>query len=178
MGKIIFILGGARSGKSTYALELAEKSGKKVAFIATCVPCDKEMKERIGLHRKKRPLHWQTFEEPLELPRVLKKSGGKFDVVIIDCLTLLISNLLSENLNDRTIEGRIAQVLKMLKSAKYKSIIVSNEVGLGIVPRGRLARRFRDLAGRVNQIVAQKADDVFFMFSGIPVRPKRKGRRE
>ena len=172
MGKIIFILGGARSGKSSYAVESAKRLGKKVAFIATCPPVDKEMKERIALHRKKRPFNWQTFEEPQNLPPLLKKISPQFNVIIIDCLTLFISNLLSEGLDDAVIEDRIRKLLGVLKQGKCKTIIVSNEVGLGIVPGNRLARRFRDLAGRINQLVTQKADDVFFMFSGLPSKIK------
>ena len=172
MDKIIFILGGARSGKSTYAVELAKKYDKKVAFIATCLPLDKEMRQRVELHKKKRPPYWKTFQEPNDLAALVKKINCKFNVIIIDCLTLLISNLLSGNLDDNAIEQIIDKLLKTLKMAKCKSIIVSNEVGLGIVPKNRLARRFRDLAGRINQLVAQKADVVFFMVAGIPRRIK------
>lgn len=172
MGKIIFIFGGARSGKSTHAAELAKKTGKRVAFIVTCLPMDREMKKRIELHKKKRPSHWQTFEEPKKLSALLKKIDSKFNVVIIDCFTLFISNLLSEGLNDNAIEDRINKILNVLKSAKYRSIIVANEVGLGIVPRNRLARRFRDLAGKINQLLTQKANSVFFMLSGLPLKVK------
>lgn len=172
MGKIIFILGGARSGKSNYALALANRLDKKVAFIATCSPLDEEMKKRIELHKKKRPFHWRTYEEPKNISFLLRKIGSTFDIVIIDCLTLFISNFLSEGFDDNVIRDRINRMLEILKSIKCKSIIISNEVGLSIVPRNRLGRRFRDLAGRVNQFVAQEANDVFFMFSGIPIKIK------
>ena len=114
-GKVTFILGGARSGKSNYAVELGKKLDKKVAFIATCLPLDREMKKRIALHKKKRPSHWQNFEEPKNISFLLKKKGSEFNVVIIDCLTLFISNLLSEGLDDNTIEDRISKILKILK---------------------------------------------------------------
>jgi len=172
MGKIILILGGARSGKSTYAIELAKGPDKKVAFIATCLPLDKEMKKRIEIHKRQRPSEWQTFEETKDISTLLKKIGSHFNVVIIDCLTLFISNLLSEGLDDKDIVGRVNNTLNLLKLKKCKSIIVSNEVGLGIVPRNKLARRFRDLAGKVNQMVAQKAENVFFMASGLPLKIK------
>ena len=172
MGKIIFILGGARSGKSTYAIELAKRLDKKVAFIATCMPLDGEMKKRIQLHKKKRPPHWQTFEETKDIASLTKKLDSRFNVVIIDCLTLFISNLLSEGLSDRAIEVRINKMLKALLFARHTSIIISNEVGLGIVPNNPLARRFRDLAGKINQMIAQKADEVFFMISGMPLKMK------
>jgi adenosylcobinamide kinase/adenosylcobinamide-phosphate guanylyltransferase len=172
VGKIIFILGGAKSGKSSYAIKLAKETNKRIAFVATCLPLDREMKRRIKLHKKKRPSGWQTFEEPTDLLPLLKKISSKFDVIIVDCLTLFISNLLLENINDRTIKNKIDRMLKILKPARCKSIMVANEVGLGIVPQNRLARNFRDLAGSINQIVARKADEVFFMCAGIPIKIK------
>ena len=172
MGKIIFILGGARSGKSSYAIRLAERLGRKVAFIATCLPLDKEMKRRIEIHKKNRPSHWQTFEGQKNILYLLKKLSSGFNIIIIDCLTLFISNLLLEGIDDNSIEDKINKMLDILKSIKCKSIIISNEVGLGIVPKNCLGRRFRDLAGRVNQIITQKADEVFFMISGLPLKIK------
>lgn len=171
MGKITFILGGARSGKSTYALKLAKKY-KKVAFIATCKPLDLEMRRRIKLHKKIRPAHWQTFEPTQDIPLLLKKISSKFEVIIIDCLTLLVSNLLLRGLKEGAVEEKIEEMLSMLKRLKSSSIIVSNEVGLGIVPKNKLARDFRDIAGRINQIVADKSGEVFFLVSGIPWRIK------
>lgn len=170
MGKITFILGGARSGKSQFAIKLARKKAKKVAFIATCQPKDLEMKKRIALHRKIRPTIWQTFEEPQDLTLLLKEIGSKFELIIIDCLTLWISNLLLKGVKASAIENKINKIMVALKAAKSQSIIVSNEVGLGIVPENRLARDFRDIAGRINQIVADKSSEVFFMVSGIPVK--------
>ncbi|MBU1853754.1 MAG: bifunctional adenosylcobinamide kinase/adenosylcobinamide-phosphate guanylyltransferase [Candidatus Omnitrophica bacterium] len=172
MGKIFFITGGARSGKSSFAMQIAKEKSGKVAFIATCLPLDKEMDERIKLHKKKRPSAWDTFEAPKDLTPLLKEIGLKFNIIVIDCLTLFISNLLSEGLSDNAIEAEISRILKILKSSKHSSIIVSNEVGLGIVPDNKLARRFRDLQGRVNQLVAEKSKEVFFMVSGLPWRIK------
>jgi len=177
MGKIIFILGGARSGKSSYAVKLA-KAGKKVAFIATCIPKDKDMQKRIELHKKHQPSNWHIFEEPNDIASLvrLKKVGSKFDIIVIDCLTLFVSNLLLQGLKGEFVEDKINEMVKSLKSAKYKSIIVSNEVGLGVHPRTELGRKFRDLAGRVNQMVAKKSDSVFFMISGLPLKVKGKKR--
>jgi len=172
MAKITFILGGARSGKSQFAIKLAKGKTKKVAFIATCLAKDLEMKRRIQLHKKLRPAHWQTFEEPKDIPALLEEIGSKFDLIIIDCLTLLVSNLLLEGLKGTAIEDRVKMMVTLLKKIKSQSIIVSNEVGLGIVPKNKLARDFRDIAGRVNQIVAEKSDSVFFMFTGMPLRIK------
>ncbi len=172
MGKITFILGGARSGKSQFAIKLAKEKARKVAFIAPCQPLDLEMKKRIMLHKKARPVHWQTFEEPRDIVSLLKKIGDKFELILIDCLTLFISNLLLENLKEAAIEDEVNQILSILKKIKPKSIIVSNEVGLGIIPENKLARDFRDIAGRMNQPIAAKSDEVFFMAAGIPLKIK------
>jgi adenosylcobinamide kinase/adenosylcobinamide-phosphate guanylyltransferase len=173
MGKITLILGGARSGKSRYALNLAKKeSRRKVAFLATCEPLDNEMRRRINSHQKSRPAHWQTFEAPGAISIALKKIAGRFDCVLIDCLTLFVSNLLLKKIKPRAIEDEVNKFLMLLKKKRAESIIVSNELGLGIVPANKLGRDFRDVAGRVNQMVASKADRVFFMVSGIPWRIK------
>jgi len=168
MAEITFIMGGARSGKSTYAVRLAKRHGRKVAFIATCRPLDKEMKKRIELHKAARPKNWQTFEEPEDAGLLLKKIDSKFDVVIIDCLTILISNLLLKGLKEKDIERRIKRIMK----SRTNVIIVSNEVGLGIVPDNKLARDFRDIAGKINQLVAEEAKEVFFMASGLALKIK------
>jgi len=173
MGRIIFILGGARSGKSTYALELAKKY-KKVAFIATCQGLDAEMKKRIRLHQKTRPKHWSTFEESNDLEPLLMKISKRFNCAIIDCLTLWVSNLILGEYKQGEIIKKVNALLSKLRSKRTKIIMVSNEVGLGIVPAHKLGRDFRDIAGKVNQLVAKEADEVFFMVSGIPWRIKCK----
>jgi len=170
MGKLILILGGARSGKSRFAVNLAKKYGGKVSFIATCLPKDLEMNSRIRIHKKARPSHWQTFEEPEDLPLLLKRIGAKSKVIIIDCLTLWVSNLLLKGFSENNIEGKINEILRSLSKIKAKFIVVSNEVGLGIVPKNKLARNFRDIAGKINQIVAGKSDNIFFMVAGIPLK--------
>lgn len=171
MAKITFILGGARSGKSSYALKLAGRSNQ-VAFIATCEGLDKEMKARIRLHKKSRPDHWKTFEEPKDIISALKNIGSSFQCAIIDCLTLLVSNLILAGHSKDSITDKITSMLTYLEKREIKVIIVSNEVGLGIVPQNKLSRDFRDIAGKINQIVAAKADKVIFMVSGIPVKIK------
>jgi adenosylcobinamide kinase/adenosylcobinamide-phosphate guanylyltransferase len=170
MAKITLILGGARSGKSSYALRLAKKSGGRVAFIATCAPLDKEMEERISLHKKSRPSYWQTFEEPKDIVLLLKNIGAKFDTILIDCLTLMVSNLMMTKKKEDIIEKKFKDILSALDKIKARVIIVSNEVGLGIVPSRKLGREFRDIAGRINQLVAAKADNVFFLIAGIPLK--------
>ncbi len=172
MGKIIFILGGARSGKSSKAVALAKEKDSSVAFIATCQTLDKEMDRRIDAHKKARPAGWETLECPKDILSALKESGSKFEVIIIDCLTLWLSNLLLEGVKEVAIEDQIKEIITMLKKIKGGSIIVSNEVGLGIVPDSALGRTFRDIAGRVNQIVAQEADEVIFMAAGLAVKLK------
>ena len=172
MGKIILILGGARSGKSTYCIQMAKNKKGRVAFIATCEPKDLEMKKRISIHRTTRPGHWTTFEEPINIAQRVKKTGSSFKTIIIDCLTLWITNLMMKNIDAVSIERETRRILKDLKKAKADSIIVTNEVGLGIVPANSLARDFRDIAGRVNQMVAGNSSEAYFMISGIPLRIK------
>ena len=178
MGKITLILGGARSGKSTQALNLA-KGIKKTAFIATCQGLDKEMKERILKHKVVRPRNWKTFEEAKELAKLLVRIDNSFDCIIVDCLTLLVSNLVLSGCKDEAIVDKIKAFLSELKKKKAKAIIVSNEVGLGIVPANKLARRFRDIAGKVNQLVAKESDEVLFIISGLPlvVKPSSRGNK-
>ncbi len=176
MGKIVLILGGARSGKSTYALELAKRH-KRVALVATCQALDKEMAERIRKHRLLRPKSWTTFEEPKDLAPLLQKIGDGFDCVLIDCLTLLVSNLILSRHNEETILKKVEEVLRILKKKKAQIIMVSNEVGLGLVPTHKLGRAFRDIAGKVNQMVARQANAVFFIISGIPAKIKGGNKR-
>ncbi|MDD5432093.1 MAG: bifunctional adenosylcobinamide kinase/adenosylcobinamide-phosphate guanylyltransferase [Candidatus Omnitrophica bacterium] len=166
MSKIILILGGARSGKSSYAVSLAKKF-KKIAFVATCEGLDREMRKRIELHKKDRPKNWKTYEEPRNVSEAIKKIDNSFDCILIDCLTLLVSNLVLNKFNQEKIIKAIQEMLVDLKKKKATVIIVSNEVGLGIVPATKLGREFRDIAGRVNQVVAKEADKVFFTVSGI-----------
>lgn len=175
MGKITFVLGGTRSGKSSYAVKSAVGLSEKVAYVATCVPYDDEMHERVRLHKQERPSHWITVEEPLNLVPKLKEIDLQVDVMIFDCLTLFVTNLLMENLEENDIKERVSQVMQALKEVKYDSFIVSNEVGLGIVPEHALGRKFRDIAGRANQVVAEHADNVVFVVSGIPMQVKGAG---
>ncbi len=168
MGEIIFVLGGARSGKSKYAVELAKKF-KKAAFIATALAGDEEMKKRIKLHRIARPQHWKLIEEEKNIVSVLNKVQNKYEIILIDCLGLWISNLLVDNLKDADIEKKINKLINSLSKSKLNIILVSNEVGSCIVPYNPLARRFQDLVGLANQKIAEKADKVIYMQAGIPI---------
>jgi adenosylcobinamide kinase/adenosylcobinamide-phosphate guanylyltransferase len=173
MAKVIFILGAARSGKSNYAIKLAKSSKKKrVVFVATAQAGDKEMKRRILLHKKARPHFWKTLEEPINLAELIEKNASNFDVLILDCITLFVSNLLLRKYKEENVIAEIHKILTTLRTSKANSIIVSNEVGLGIVPANLLARNFRDISGKINQIISRYSDKVFFMVAGLPLKIK------
>lgn len=173
MAKVILVLGGARSGKSGFAMRLAEGSGvRNVAFIATGQGLDAEMRRRIVKHKAQRPGHWRTFEEPRKIAALVKKIAGKHDFIIIDCLTLFVSNHLLKRGTETTILKELNAAIAAVRKTSATCVIVSNEVGLGIVPENKLARDFRDVAGRVNQAAAAAADEAFFTVSGIPWRIK------
>jgi len=176
MSQTIFITGGARSGKSRFAEQLAVTYGAPLGYLATAQLLDDEMGQRIQKHQLRRGDGWQTVEEPLQLAQTLAAIDGRFKVILLDCLTLWLSNLLlQEELSDGT-EERIVEEMRQLaatlKSMTTPVIIVSNEVGMGIVPENRLARIFRDIAGRANQIIAATADEAWLVASGIPLRLK------
>lgn len=169
MKEVILISGGARSGKSNYTVELAKHRGTRVAFVATGAPCDAEMTKRIERHRVSRPSHWTLIEEGKDVAAILPALKDKYDVVVIDCLGLLISNLLADNLDDEEIETRIGELGHAIRTMDGTTIVVANEVGSGIVPMHALARRFRDLLGLSSQMLARQADKVIIMHMGIPV---------
>ncbi|MFA6217097.1 MAG: bifunctional adenosylcobinamide kinase/adenosylcobinamide-phosphate guanylyltransferase [Candidatus Omnitrophota bacterium] len=171
MGKITFILGGARSGKSSHALKLAKRF-TRVAYIATAQAKDQEMKQRIKLHKQSRPSAWKTFEECLDPEKIIKAKDFNFECVIIDCLTLLVSNLMLTGIKNNTIQKKMSSLAAALKKLNSQAILVSNEVGLGIVPANKLARAFRDTAGLINQLIAQESDTVIFMVSAQPLKVK------
>ena len=173
MNNVIFVIGGCRSGKSKHALQIAEDmpGGRKI-YMATCVPQDDEMKQRVVKHQSERSENWTTVEAPLLLPESILEHSTKADVVLVDCLTLWLSNLLMETIDDAKLEGMISQLTDALKNAACPIILVSNEVGTGIVPENKLARQYRDLIGLVNQSVAQTANKVFWVVAGIPVTVK------
>ncbi len=170
MKEIIFVTGGCRSGKSNHALAFAEQvKGKNKFFFATCIPHDDEMKYRVKRHQDERGSEWQTVETPLNLPEAINETNWKADVILVDCLTLWISNLLMENESMEAALSHVDQLVRSLEKASCRIILVSNEVGSGIVPENKLARLYRDIVGMANQRVAQCADRVIFTVSGIPV---------
>ena len=175
MKDICLVIGGCRSGKSGYALELAEKiNAPRQVFVATGRPEDDEMKQRIEKHRRERSDRWLTIEEPLELPEAIATQASPDTAVLVDCLTLWVSNLMLHYADHRPDEmtARCDRLAGVLGSAQGHLFLVSNEVGSGIVPEKRLARMFRDTAGFVNQQVAAVASSVVWMVAGIPVKIK------
>lgn len=173
MAKLTLILGGARSGKSACAVELA-KQYRNVTYVATAGVLDDEMRERVELHKKLRPASWKVVESPTNVADIVE--GLEADMILIDCLTLYVTNLLLNDSNndakEEYITGEIEQLCSVSKKAGAHIIMVSNEVGLGIVPADPLGRKFRDIAGRVNQIVASRSDEVYFVTAGIPRKLK------
>jgi len=174
--RLIFILGGARSGKSVYALKLAESIVGKRLYLATAEALDDEMAERIKKHKRGRGNNWTTIEKPVKIADVIAKDK-KHDVILLDCITIWLSNLITnsaskiENQKSK-IENYINSLVSACKKTKANIIVVSNEVGLGIVPDNPLARQFRDISGYANQRIAEAADEVYFVVSGIGVKVK------
>ena len=174
MKKIVFFLGGCRSGKSKLALELCDSLPvDRRIFLATCIPRDDEMKKRVARHQDERSRKWQTVEAPINLPKTIADYSRRADVILVDCLTLWISNLLMDNGDDDQVAAQVSSLIQSLSSAECPVVLVSNEVGAGIVPEYEISRRFRDLVGSANQAVAAKADRVVWCVAGIPVEIKR-----
>ena len=186
MGRLILILGGARSGKSGFAQQLAQacsdEEHRPVVYIATAEAGDEHMRQRIERHRRGRPSGWETVEAPQNVVAAIEAAGDSAAAIIVDCLTLWISNLLlagGEEFNEAQAASREEAILDEVEAltpatrkAKCQVIVVSNEVGMGIVPLTRLGRIFRDIAGRANQALAQAADEVYVMWAGLPQRIK------
>lgn len=164
--RITLLLGGARSGKSRLAEQLAEKRSGRLVYIATAEAWDDEMKARIAEHRSRRGDRWHSLEAPIAVAEVLRALPPDTGAVLVDCLTLWLSNLMHAG---RDIAAETAGLLTALTAVGFPVLLVSNEVGLGIVPDNRLARDFRDAQGRLNQAVAQAADHAIFMAAGLPL---------
>ncbi len=177
--KLILITGGVRSGKSSFAETLAGNLGQKIAFIATAQSLDKEMENRIAQHRANRPIHWKTYEEPYRVTQVIQKVEQKTEVILIDCLTLLVSNLMQDyqegvsnkSLADNII-GEIGEIVRESLKCSATVIIVSNEVGLGLVPANPMGRFYRDILGKANQMIASQSDWVYLLVASIPMQIK------
>lgn len=181
---MIVVTGGARSGKSSFAEKKAQEFGKGVLYIATAIAYDEEMKERILKHREQRPAEWATLEAYSNLNEHIKNSSAEIDCILLDCVTIMVTNLLFQFMGETKIEEAdfegmeksiVLEILNTVEAAKDRKkqiIFVTNEIGMGIVPDNLLSRRFRDIAGRVNQLLTKSADEVFFLVSGIPIKIK------
>ncbi len=165
--KKILILGGARSGKSHYAETLAMKSNKEVIYLATAKVLDNEISERVKQHRLDRPQHWQTIEEPIQLADTLRQWSSAERVILVDCLTMWLNNLLAEN-KAQQMQDELDKLLSQLATFDGPIIFVSNEVGMGIIPMGELTRQFVDEVGRLHQQLAKQVDQVILMVAGLP----------
>ncbi|WP_034622211.1 bifunctional adenosylcobinamide kinase/adenosylcobinamide-phosphate guanylyltransferase [Desulfovermiculus halophilus] len=173
MAEITLILGGCRSGKSRYALEHAEARGeRRKIFLATCQAFDPEMENRIAAHQRERGPGWVTVEEPVDLPGALQRESRDSSLIVLDCLTLWVSNLLQEGRSEERIMEGFQELAEALRDAAGNILVVSNEVGQGIVPDNPMSRQFRDLVGWLNQRIAATADRVVWTVAGIPVTVK------
>lgn len=183
-GKIVLVTGGARSGKSAFAEKLAAKFGVSVGYIATAQIYDEEMRYRVKLHRERRPENWQTYEAPYWADKAIVEAADSHKVLLFDCLTLYLSNLLclmpEEELTDDKVYAMLTEQMEKLLAAAQTAvtqgatiIFVTNEVGAGIVPENKLARLYRDLSGLANQKIAAAADEVYAVMAGIPVNIKK-----
>ena len=175
-GELVLVLGGARSGKSTAAERMA-RAGGRVLFIATAEALDEGMRRRIADHRRYRPDHWDTLEEPIHVSDAVRPLVERYDTFVLDCLTLWVSNLLLAGEEYSGVEGTILEtvrrLLDLIDEAGGRWILVSNEVGQGIVPASALARAYRDVLGRVNQLVASRADKAYLMVASLALDLKR-----
>ncbi|MFW6149977.1 MAG: bifunctional adenosylcobinamide kinase/adenosylcobinamide-phosphate guanylyltransferase [Chloroflexota bacterium] len=186
-GHLVLVMGGARSGKSAFAQRLAMQHGGATLFVATGQARDREMASRIEQHRKDRPKGWRTLELDCDVGQGLPSNLAGIDVVIVDCITLLVSNALMRLVGERDVEaaleaesqeaerlvmGEVEGLLGCVGEHRACFIVVSNEVGLGLVPDNRLGRVYRDLLGRANQVLAGAAHEVYFLTAGLPIQVK------
>lgn len=182
---LILVTGGARSGKSTFAENLIKEKYEKVSYIATAIAFDEGMKDRIKKHRNSRPKEWITYEKHRDVYKFIKNMKNHSQVALLDCVTIMVTNLMfDEELNwdnlsrerideiEEFIKEQVQLLIKEAKNNDYNLVLVTNELGMGLVPENRLSRVFRDIAGRVNQLISLRADEVYFVVSGIPMKIK------
>ena len=176
-GRSVLVLGGARSGKSRFALELGRATPGRRVFVATCRvdPDDAEMVARVAAHRARRDGSWSTIEESLDLGERLESLSREYDVLVVDCLTLWLANLLDRGEPDAAVDRRLRCLTEAIASVRSRIVLVTNEVGMGIVPVTPLGRAFRDWQGLVNQAVAEAVDDVYALTAGLAQRLKPMG---
>ena len=178
----LLVLGGARSGKSQFAQDLAQRMADRVLFVATAEPLDEEMTRRIVDHQRGRPQHWRTLEVPVKVGAKIAENLSDAELVVVDCITLLVSNLLTKGYTEfedidfvaaeKQVMAEVEDIITCMGKASAGFIIVSNEVGLGLVPGTPLERAYRDVLGRANQLLAEGVDEVYLLVAGIPVEIK------
>ena len=181
--KSVLLIGGARSGKSSYAEELARQIGGEVLFVATAEARDEEMHRRIEVHKKSRPSNWHTLEAPCKVGDCIIADNRKFNAIVLDCITLLVNNVLcqhmavhgedvSEKSVEKDVKSEITAIIDCMRKSPATYILVTNEVGEGIIPLGASTRIYRDILGRANQMLASAVDEVYLMVAGIPLKIK------
>lgn len=184
--KIVLVTGGARSGKSTFGEKYIAELSDRIAYIATAIPFDDEMKSRISHHRSSRPQEWTTVEKYFEIDRIIPSIAVEHNGIILDCVTIMVSNMMLEAPDvdwDQPDPARINEIqeaaldhakaiVSAMRASELSGVLITNEIGMGIVPENPMARAFRDIAGRVNQAIAAIADEVWLLVSGIPVKIK------
>lgn len=171
MARVILLTGGARSGKSRYALTLASTYDRR-GFVATAEAFDADMSDRIARHKEERGEAYRTVEEPLDVAGALRGLQGRVDVVVVDCLTVWLGNLMHHLGADLEVFGPVEDLIALVEAPPCDLILVTNEVGMGIIPGDAVTRRYRDLLGRLNQRLAECADEVILLVSGLPLRLK------
>lgn len=182
MKRVTLVTGGARSGKSRFAQELAGRAGGPVLFVATAEARDEEMRRRIAEHRRQRPAEWRTIEAPTQVGQEIQRNIGAARLVIVDCVTLLVNNIfnrhdcsdeaLDADLVEKEAAAEVEGLIACLGKLDASFLIVTNEVGLGLVPPNVVGRVYRDVLGKANQMLAAQADEVYLLVAGIPVRVK------
>jgi adenosylcobinamide kinase/adenosylcobinamide-phosphate guanylyltransferase len=175
VGHLLLVTGGTRSGKSRYAVERASIWGPRVLYVATCQPADAEMQERIRRHQAERPATWITIEPGAHVVPAIQEQGPRADGILLDCLTLYVSSLLMSGSGELDVMQRVDALCLALREVGRPAVVVTNEVGWGVVPETSLGRLFRDAAGRANQMAARHAQEVVMLVCGLPVVIKRDG---
>lgn len=185
MSEIVFVTGGAKSGKSAFAESLCLDKNNRTGYIATSIPFDDEMKEKVRLHKERRPSNWTTYEIYEDVFKIIENISKKCDTVMLDCITLMVNNLMFKyNMNpqdlsnkeleemDEYIFNQFKKLIEEIRKTNLYFVFVSNEIGMGVVPANKLSRIYANTAGKINQYVASNSDDVYLVISGIPVKIK------
>lgn len=185
MSKIVLVTGGARSGKSNFAEKLCIDQNNSTAYIATSIPFDDEMKDRVKKHKESRPQNWNTYEIYKDIYSIIKEISNKYETVILDCVTLLVNNLMftydmdidkanQEEINEleKYIKDQVKKLIEEIKKTNLYFVVVTNELGMAVVPDNKLSRVYTDIVGRINQQIASQSDEVYFVVSGIPMKIK------